>query len=76
MILTCFTNLAKRIKFQGMFKTLLVFLFLSGLSYSQDDVVFFYGEHEFEASSTQYMFGDNVKLREKPSTDADVLETK
>ncbi len=58
-----------------MSKLLLVFLFISSFSYAQDEVVQFYGDHQFEKASTQYMFGDNVKLRKKPSTDSDVLDT-
>lgn len=61
-----------------MYKLLFLFLLTSSVSFSQTDydkVIYFYGNFEFEESSTQYLYGNNVVLRKKASSESTALDT-
>ncbi|MFB9051595.1 SH3 domain-containing protein [Formosa undariae] len=53
-------------------KILLIFLFIFQTGYSQD-TKYFSDNYEFENGEIAFMFGDDVKLRDQPNTESDVL---
>ena len=53
-------------------KILVVLLFISQIGFSQD-IKYFSDNYEFKVGEIAYMFGNDVKLRAQPNTDADVL---
>lgn len=52
--------------------TILLFLCLSGLAFGQNET-YFSENHEFTTNDIVFLFGDKVKLRNAPSTDAEVV---
>lgn len=63
-----------------MYKLLFILLIISNSSFGQSEytkVVSFYNQYVeiFDQGSTQYLYGDNVKFRKKPSTESKVLDT-
>ncbi|MDW5290873.1 SH3 domain-containing protein [Formosa sp. PL04] len=53
-------------------KILLIFLFIFNIGYSQD-TKYFSTNTEFDKGEIAFMFGNDVKLREQPNTESDVL---
>jgi hypothetical protein len=66
----------KQVKPQTMNKFLIIFLFISSASFAQEQLpVQSHDDADFTIGSTQYLFGDNVILREGPSKNSNELET-
>ena len=53
-------------------KILFIFLLIFNIGYSQD-TKYFSSNNEFENGEIAFMFGNDVKLREQPNTESDVL---
>ncbi|WP_273568017.1 SH3 domain-containing protein [Maribacter halichondriae] len=54
-------------------KAIILFFLTCAVAFAQEPR-YIHGNYEFEPGSTEYLFGDNVKLRTAPSTDSEVLE--
>lgn len=48
---------------------------LCNLCFGQEDINYLNFEYEFEVGKSYKLFGDNVKLRNKPSSESEVLDT-
>lgn len=61
-----------------MYKLIFLLLLAPNFSFAQNDydkVVFLYGDHEFEQSSTQHLYGNKVVFRKKASSESKALDT-
>ena len=53
----------------------LLLITLSSLCIAQEDLNYLNFDYEFEVGKSYKLFGDKVKLRNKPSSESEVLDT-